>query len=88
MPLPLITDKIIAVYKQYKMLAVQAIFYQDVAKCKVTFYYKLLFGHSSTCSAIPIELNFSHCQKLWKYITKNMQQKKKKGKTICSLQAC
>lgn len=44
-PLPLFKDKIITVNKQYKMLGVQGIFYQDVAKRKLTFHYKLLFGH-------------------------------------------
>lgn len=62
-PLPLITDKIITVNKQYKMLGVQGIFYQDVAKRKFTFHYKLLFGHIRTCYAITIELRFSLYQK-------------------------
>ena len=62
-PLPLFKDEIITVNKQYKMLGVQGIFYQDVAKRKFTFNYKLLFGQIRTCYAITIELIFSLYQK-------------------------
>lgn len=87
--LHLIANKISTVYNQYKIvLAIQAIFYQHVAKCKYTFHFKistLLFRHSRKCYAIIIELNSSHSQKQRKYVTEKLQQKEKTNKASCSL---